>query len=49
MLKRLISYFRLPSIDGIELEYLNGAHSRLNLEHRQREIDSGLFRPARLY
>ena len=44
MLYKLLSLFRLPSIDGLELDYLNGAHSRLNLEHRQREIANGLFR-----
>lgn len=44
MLKRLFSLFRLPSIDAIELDYLHGSHSRLNLEYRQKEIQNGLFR-----
>lgn len=36
--------FRFPRIDALELEYLHAAHDRLNLEHRQREVERGLFR-----
>lgn len=49
MLKRFFTLFRLPSIDALELEYLNGSHSRLNLEYRQKQISDGLFRIVRLY
>lgn len=49
MLKRFLMMFRLPSIDAMELEYLNGSHSRLNLEYRQKEITNGLFRVVRHY
>ena len=42
----LLRVFRLPSIDEAELDYLNGAYNRLNLEYRQRLVDSGLFRKA---
>lgn len=44
--ERLIAVFRLPSVDEVERDYLNGAHDRVNLEYRQRQIDFGLFRRA---
>lgn len=44
MLKWLSNTFRFPSIEALELEYLHAAHSRANLEHRQREVERGLFR-----
>ncbi len=42
----LLRAFRSPSIDEVELDYLNGAYDRTNLEFRQRQIDRGLFRPS---
>ncbi len=34
----------IPTIRDVERDYLNGAVSRYDLERRQREVDSGLFR-----
>jgi hypothetical protein len=34
---------RGPSRQEVELDYLSGATSRVDLELRQREIDRGLF------
>lgn len=45
-LEPLFRAFRLPSIDEAELDYLNGAYDRTNLEYRQRQVDHGLFRHA---
>ena len=42
----LFRAIRLPSIDEAELDYLNGSFDLVNLEHRQREVDHGLFRRA---
>jgi hypothetical protein len=44
LLDILRNVFRLPSIDEVERDYLNGAHDRANLEYRQRQVDHGLFR-----
>lgn len=46
LIEKVIAVFRLPSIDEVERDYLNGAHDRINLEYRQRQIDFGLFRRA---
>ncbi len=46
LLEPLLRAFRLPSIDDAERDYLNGAHDRVNLEYRQRQVDQGLFRHA---
>ena len=45
LIERLLRAFRVPSIDEVELDYLNGAYDRVNLEYRQRQIEHGLFRP----
>lgn len=49
LLKALFTVSRPLSADQLELEYLRGSHSRLNLEHRQREVENGLFRIFRAY
>ena len=46
LIEPLFRAVRLPSIDAAELDYLNGSIDRVNLEHRQREVDNGLFRRA---
>lgn len=46
LIEPLLRAFRLPSIDAVELEYLKGSFNLVNLEHRQREVDNGLFRQA---
>ena len=46
LIEKVIAVFRLPSIGEVERDYLNGAHDRINLEYRQRQIDFGLFRRA---
>ena len=39
--------FRMPLTDEIEREYMNRSVSMADVERRQREIDSGLFRRDR--
>lgn len=43
-IRAILEVFRIPSIEDREYRYLSGAFSCENLEYRQREIDSGLFR-----
>ncbi|OLP58597.1 DUF3563 domain-containing protein [Xaviernesmea oryzae] len=43
-LKKISRALRVPSIEDRESHYLNGAVDRIDLEHRQRQIDRGLFR-----
>lgn len=44
MLKILKSLRNLPSRAEVERDYLNASVSLVDLERRQREVDSGLFR-----
>ncbi len=44
LFKSLVSGKWLPRIADLELAYLHGAVSLVDLERRQREIDQGLFR-----
>ncbi|MBN8632944.1 MAG: DUF3563 family protein [Rhodobacterales bacterium] len=44
LFKSLISGNFIPRIADLELAYLNGSVSLVDLERRQREIDQGLFR-----
>lgn len=44
MFKSLISRGSLPLIAEVERDYLNASVSRIDLERRQREVESGLFR-----
>lgn len=43
----LKSRLHIPTIEEREHAYLCGARDRYDLEHRQREIDRGLFRTQR--
>jgi hypothetical protein len=43
-LKNLLGTLRVPTTAERELAYLNGSHDRYDLEHRQRQIDAGMFR-----
>lgn len=43
-LKRLAAAFRAPTTEEREMAYLNASYDRFDLEHRQRQIDRGLFR-----
>lgn len=43
-LRKLASALRAPTIEDREAAYLNGSIDRFDLEHRQRQIDRGLFR-----
>ena len=47
MLSRMKSLFAVPSSADLERDYLNESVSAYDLEHRQREIDRGLFRQRR--
>ncbi len=42
--KKFVSAFRIPSRDEMERAYLDSAVDRVDLEHRMRQIDRGLFR-----
>jgi hypothetical protein len=44
LFKSLISRGSLPLIAEVERDYLNASVSRIDLERRQREVESGLFR-----
>lgn len=48
-LQSLVRQLRVPSVEELELSYLEGSYDRVNLEYRQREIDRGLFRDPRYY
>jgi hypothetical protein len=37
---------RVPSTQDREMAYLNDARDRLDLEHRMRQVDRGMFRKA---
>lgn len=41
---KLTNKFRAPSIEEREMQYLNQSVDRVDLEHRQRQIDRGMFR-----
>lgn len=43
-LKKFARAVRIPSVADRELAYLNGSYDRIDLEYRQRQIDSGMFR-----
>lgn len=43
-LKKFARAIRIPSVAEREMAYLNGSRDRIDLEYRQRQIDSGLFR-----
>ena len=43
-LRKIARAVRIPSIAEREMAYLNGSRDRIDLEYRQRQIDSGLFR-----
>lgn len=42
-IKRLGKALRGPSREEREFAYLSGSHDLVDLEHRQRQIDRGLF------
>jgi hypothetical protein len=44
LFKSLVSALSLPRIAELERAYLNASVSRIDLERRQREVESGLFR-----
>eukprot|EP01035_Chromulina_nebulosa_P061612 gene61612-84266_t len=41
---KIASRLRGPSIEEREMAYLNSSTDRVDLEHRQRQIDRGMFR-----
>ncbi|MBT9247072.1 DUF3563 family protein [Gemmobacter fulvus] len=41
---KIIRALRIPTAEELEQSYLSSARDRIDLEHRQREIDSGKFR-----
>lgn len=47
-LKRTARHFRAATPAALEAVYLDGASDRFDLEAREREIDSGLFRTRTL-
>lgn len=49
LFKSLISYSPERAISDRERAYLNAAVSRYDLERREREVDSGLFRQPHPY
>ena len=44
--RKLARAFRGKSIEEREMAYLNGSLDRVDLEHRQRQIDRGMFRKS---
>ncbi|MDW9481142.1 DUF3563 domain-containing protein [Sinorhizobium meliloti] len=44
IIKNITTYLSTDHIRKAEESYLNGAIDRFDLEHRQREIDRGIFR-----
>lgn len=48
-IRSLVRMFQLPKVEDLEMNYLERAYDRNNLEYRQRQIDQGLFRPVRYY
>lgn len=42
-IRRLAKAFRVPSREEREFAYLSESHDLVDLEHRQRQIDRGLF------
>jgi hypothetical protein len=42
-IRRLAKALRMPSREEREFAYLSGSHDLVDLEHRQRQIDRGLF------
>lgn len=43
-LRRLAAAFRPLTAEQREITYLNGSMDRFDLEHRQRQVDRGMFR-----
>ncbi len=43
-LRKFARAMRIPTVAEREMAYLNGSRDRIDLEYRQRQIDSGLFR-----
>lgn len=43
-IRKIARALRGPSSTEREIEYLNAARDRFDLEYRQRQIDRGLFR-----
>jgi len=41
---KIAQRLRVPSVAERELAYLNQCTDRVDLEHRQRQIDRGMFR-----
>lgn len=47
--RNIASYLATDHTRNAEASYLHGSHDIFDLEHRQREIDRGLFRKTLLY
>ncbi|MGF0536649.1 DUF3563 domain-containing protein [Agrobacterium sp. ES01] len=43
-IRKFARAFRIPSVDELETQYLNNSFDRVDLEHRQRQVDRGMFR-----
>ncbi|MDQ0454204.1 DUF3563 family protein [Rhizobium paknamense] len=43
-IRKFARALRVPSVQEREMAYLSGAQDRLDLEFRQRQIDTGMFR-----
>jgi hypothetical protein len=43
-LKKVVRALHVPSAEERELQYLNAAGDRIDLEYRQRDVDRGMFR-----
>ncbi|MCB6176563.1 hypothetical protein LHP98_00270 [Rhodobacter sp. Har01] len=48
-LRNALKTLHVPSVEEMELRYLEGSVSRVDLERRQREIDGGMFRRSSRY
>jgi hypothetical protein len=46
VIKNISTYLSTDHIKRAEDSYLNGSVDRFDLEHRQRQIDSGIFRKS---
>jgi len=43
-LKKVVRALHVPTAEERELQYLNAAGDRIDLEYRQRDVDRGIFR-----
>ncbi len=45
-IRSITNFLTADHVKEAEMNYLNGSHDRIDLEHRMREIDRGKFRKS---